>query len=716
MPGSGKRKAKRPSRPIEVRDLSNVDIPTVIDSFVNQINDARGWSHVVALLCRMFDLPDLNSRSGLRRVHSNFEQVQRKLDAAYNKYRANEKVTGGIVGIYSKMSRDAILRNKIINAGLMPKLLPLLDNPKTRLIGLQALSNVTHHGGSGIRREIALTCTPTLLRLMEEFPDNAAYNEQIIVTLAHAISPVVNDEDSTASAKAANIRKLNVPRVLELVFSNIRKPDASQCLLSHAIEFLCSVSENCHKEIKANPSALNLLVALLRSKDLLTRVDALGALCRLVFPESEEDWRFMDPNKLMDAIERGFPPHLSDALMDYSPTECDTFLIMFTKRDYIKAMMQVAQDKDLYGLGKKLAEFVTRTEFSISDGGYQAVDERTGRVKDLDTDGLPFKMWLDALPHCAKALRTTGTPADLDAADIIECKFYIMKSRAADAVRIAQAAIERSPQVAYFYYVVGLGTDQALGLRASKKGLKAKKTTPFVRHYLLWRAVDQAGQLGLAKLQTSHHDTAGWSEGIAFFTSALEDAKRFVAETPPDSRNMRIVLNWYILLTITMRGPGLSINLRELDNALKKLEITREFGKFYSIPDSKTQLRLVRDVIVQRYEQAEREWRDLIPRLDNNPHSSEDVQKRSALNAEDNLAAWLEGLSVEEHGERHCSHPSLNASPAELWHCSHCHNPSAMLRKCSGCGKTRYCDASCQKLHWSEHKIACKQAQAQAQS
>ena len=59
MPGPGKHKSKskKPSRPIEVRDLSNVDIPTVIDAFVDQINDARGWNTVVRLLCDMFGLP-----------------------------------------------------------------------------------------------------------------------------------------------------------------------------------------------------------------------------------------------------------------------------------------------------------------------------------------------------------------------------------------------------------------------------------------------------------------------------------------------------------------------------------------------------------------------------------------------------------------------------------------------------------------------------------
>lgn len=445
----------------------------------------------------------------------------------------------------------------------MPKLMSLLDKPSTRLIGLQALSNVTHHGGNGIRREIAMF-TSALLRLMEEFPNDAAINEQVIVTLAHAIGSVVNDEESSKSVVAANIRKLNMPKVLDLVFKNIKKPDASCYMLTHAIEFLCMSVLGCYREIQANSSVLDLLVALLRSKNLTNRVSALGALCRLVINDSEDDIRQLDPHKFMAAIQRGFPQHLSDILMNYNPTQCDTFLILYTQRDFTSAMMRCAQDKDLYALGKKIAEFITRTEFSVVEGGFQAQNERTGRMEMIDV-GLPFEMWTDSLPHCAKALRKKGTAEDLDAADIVECKFLVMRQKVHEAVQLAQRAIERSPQVAYFYYVIGLGADQAVGLRASKKGLKAKKITPFVRHYLLWRAVDHAGQLGLEKLSSTTPGDLAYEEGVAFFMSAVEDAKTFVAETPPDNRHMRTVLNWYILLTVAMRGPELSINLKELD-------------------------------------------------------------------------------------------------------------------------------------------------------
>ena len=124
--------------------------------------------------------------------------------------------------------------------------------------------------------------------------------------------------------------------------------------------------------------------------------------------------------------------------------------------------------------------------------------------------------------------------------------------------------------------------------------------------------------------------------------------------------------------------------------------MTRDFIQFFGLPDSKTQLRLTRDIIMSHYQKAEAEWRDFIAHLDSEGYLSHaEAQQRSALKAEDNLAAWLEGLHIEGDDQdplrnTHCSHPTLNTSNAAMLRCSYCHNPSAVLRKCGGCSKARY--------------------------
>lgn len=135
MPSSGRRNNRAKKSPKPVRDLSFVDIPTVLDSQVDLINDTASWDSVVHMLCHMFDLPgiicfmvlsrsscsrdvvDLDSRKGLKAIHNNFDEVQRNLNNAYSKYSNNYKVAGAIVGIWSKMCRDAILRNKVWDTG-----------------------------------------------------------------------------------------------------------------------------------------------------------------------------------------------------------------------------------------------------------------------------------------------------------------------------------------------------------------------------------------------------------------------------------------------------------------------------------------------------------------------------------------------------------------------------------------------------------------------
>ena len=47
---------------------------------------------------------------------------------------------------------------------------------------------------------------------------------------------------------------------------------------------------------------------------------------------------------------------------------------------------------------------------------------------------------------------------------------------------------------------------------------------------------------------------------------------------------------------------------------------------------------------------------------------------------------------ADEHAHPHphaCSHPKISMNNAALYRCTWCGNPSAVLRKCGGCGKTR---------------------------
>ena len=84
----------------------------------------------------------------------------------------------------------------------------------------------------------------------------------------------------------------------------------------------------------------------------------------------------------------------------------------------------------------------------------------------------------------------------------------------------------------------------------------------------LWRAVEHAGDLGITTLQDVHggkNEQENAARGVAFLMSAWEDAKTFTSEAPPDNRHMLTILSWYIILTLAIKGPELSVDLKELD-------------------------------------------------------------------------------------------------------------------------------------------------------
>lgn len=60
---------------------------------------------------------DLTTRRGLKKVHADFTRIYDRMNAMYNNNLGQEKITGGIVGIWAKMSTDSILRNRLFEKG-----------------------------------------------------------------------------------------------------------------------------------------------------------------------------------------------------------------------------------------------------------------------------------------------------------------------------------------------------------------------------------------------------------------------------------------------------------------------------------------------------------------------------------------------------------------------------------------------------------------------
>ena len=129
-----------------------------------------------------------------------------------------------------------------------------------------------------------------------------------------------------------------------------------------------------------------------------------------------------------------------------------------------------------------------------------------------------------------------------------------------EAAPRAKAALERSPHIPHFYYPMTLLADKEEGLRYAKKGMKCKTTTKFLHFSMMKRAIEFAGNLGISAVVNKPAGRAR-ELGIAFMTSAMEDAKDFIANAHPDSRHMQEVIDWYMLMTLTLKGPELHMSL-----------------------------------------------------------------------------------------------------------------------------------------------------------
>lgn len=171
------------------------------------------------------------------------------------------------------------------NAGVLVKLVPLFNMGICRPIALESLVTMTRHGGLPARVEIA-RLTPVLIQLMKDRPDNEEVAHNIIVTLAHSII-AVTDHDEPPDPKLMKI--INVTDTLATICAALKKPWATTEMISHAESLVSLTAWHCSKEVRACPSAVTLLIALLCSEDISLRCDVLLAFWRLLVKHTEQD-------------------------------------------------------------------------------------------------------------------------------------------------------------------------------------------------------------------------------------------------------------------------------------------------------------------------------------------------------------------------------------------------------------------------------------------
>lgn len=140
------------------------------------------------------------------------------------------------------------------------------------------------------------------------------------------------------------------------------------------------------------------------------------------------------------------------------------------------------------------------------------------------------------------------------------------------------------------------------------------------------------------------------------------------------------------------------MGLRRLKPVFEQRELAGEFLELTGIPHQKTFPILTARTVMDHYGPGLKEWGSVVGRLNEVIESSAEYEhhKPAPTTKEDKeheLAAWLNNLDLDgEQGEGEDAHgcANLRANPkrVELYRCTHCGNPSAILRKCK-CNKVR---------------------------
>ncbi|KAJ3776438.1 hypothetical protein FB446DRAFT_682836 [Lentinula raphanica] len=649
------------------------------------LEDVEDWGLVNEIIRTQLQIPDLSTKAGLKRVYFNFDKIGPRLDATFEKYEDNDQIICGIVGIYTQLCDDSVLRTKLYENDLIPRLLNLLNRDACRQISLHTLTNAGHHGGLSVRADLARNA-PILVQTLKDHPDERPTVESIIAILSHSVGSVVNGDYQGPSMPDIH-RSLDMKTILKLTVYHMKQPYATRFLIDHGLQLIFAASMHCASVFRSEPDLDMFLVAGLKSKNWGMRGTCLGAIIRSHIMGSPPD--VPTPGFLQPAPIERWPSHLGQILKQYGLSRC--FLTQQTDISY--ALMGIItsshRTRDYYALGVKLADLTLVTEYSLPASPFFPVEE--------------------IVPRCVQELRAKGTPADTNRADVLEMKLLIRLQDWHGVKTRGPQIVARNSKSAFVFYTLSLTPDAVGGLRAAKKGLKCtgKDTTPYLYFQLLRRAVELAADYGLCYFQADHEDQGKmkWEEGIAFLMSALEDSETFIDEAPPDNPYMIVMLYWNIILTITMQGPN--ANLKMVEGALKKLKITEEISSYLELPILPTQTRKAEQMIVRLFDKADKEWgagiKSMNDRLDDQTPPPDFSEK-----AKNELAAWLSDMSLDSTFK--CSSTVPQVRTEDLWYkrCSWCRNPSVALKKCSGCETARYCDGQCQRDHWSKHKVDCK--------
>ncbi|CAE6465397.1 unnamed protein product [Rhizoctonia solani] len=688
-----------------------------------KMSAASNQVEMINVLLKELKLPDPTKRAGLKKIASDFVRYDQRINSCYDAHNRptnrDVMVLTTILNLWAKLGLDAIIRDRLINGGVLQRIAPLLKNDYPEAIHqsvLFALSIFTHHGGHQARKLVAELTAPSIIDLLDKPNCQLAVTRLGVAVLAHTLSAAVTEGeedhyegDEVRVKIPPALRNMNNVRMLSSVGRAMRWDKVDEDLLYHGLDILRTMAFNYRKAMLETSSQLPLAAAL-ASPNIQIRLIGFIGLLRLGSSITEMEGRSVNSLHIWEVatnMEEHFTPRLLDAMRkQYGGLYGG--MITEIKESGLgvgPSGLSFGGSGDHVHIGRELCKKILEKEYSLG----------AAAIYGMGADGL--------FARATHALRSSPNPADAHLPAILDIKLAIAVGDRGRICSLSNHAIQRFPEVGFFYYACAIWTEESrLALRLSKKGLACPGLTDYVKRGLLFKSAEAGYEMIVnGVLDHAQPGSPAWREGLAILHCTREDSKAYIEMTPMDQKSMKTVLYIYLATTLILEGDRVFGDFGRVKPYLEKLRIAEDIFEVVIGPVPHTQRKVAIDTIESLFATKMDDWREVIARLDK-PRRGYVYATPSLETDESNpdqiLANWLARTELEDEDVPRSDYAELGYSDelyktrednVVMYRCSLCGNPSASLKRCAKCKSARYCDEDCQKKHWKKgHKLTCK--------
>lgn len=424
---------------------------------------------------------------------------------------------------------------------------PLLkEGPEdTRQSVLLALSNLTRHGGDHARKSIAALTYPAILDLLDSSDCRPRVAELCVSVLSHTMSSAIAEceehhEPGGDIKLPAAVRDIDGVRLLSAITESMRRPDVNEELVSHGLELLRTLAYSFRKPI-LETSSERPMVAALASPNIQVRLLGCAAVLRLGSSITEREGRMMDPMNIWHVannMEEYFNPTLMQAMRNQYGGIKGGMIMEMADSGMGMVGPHLGGSGDYLEVGREFARKILESEYSLGAGFL------FGMGGDSNFD------------RAIKALRKSRDPADAHLPYILEIKMAMGMGNREKVRAMSSEAIDRFPDVGYFYYALaGWTQDPRTSLRTSKKGLACPELTDYIKRGFLQKSAESAFEMTMdGPLGSAAPGSPAWREAVAILHCAQEDSKMYIEITPIDHKNMKTMIYTYLCVTFILEG------------------------------------------------------------------------------------------------------------------------------------------------------------------